>query len=73
LTVRDFEVLISLGLKIGKMHFLKVQKRAKFTLKFTSKIAVQRGPKSEENPMKQGSHADAFIEKTITTTFHATP
>jgi hypothetical protein len=48
----DFEVRHTKDLKRPKSDFLKRQKKAKFTLKFTPKIAVQKGPKSEENPMK---------------------
>jgi hypothetical protein len=76
LTVRDFEVLISLGLKIGKMHFLKVQKRPKNASKKTPKNRVQNRPKSPKSPIKQGVQRRCFFAKNTNkdeATIDATP
>jgi len=72
LTVRDFEVRHTKDLKRPKSDFLKRQKKAKNASKKTPKNRVQNRPKNPKSPIKQGSNADAFIEKTITTSLPTT-
>jgi hypothetical protein len=50
--MRGFKVLISLELKTRQMHFLKGQKRGKFTLKNTTKKEGPKPPKPAKNTVK---------------------
>jgi hypothetical protein len=80
LTMVDFEVAISLGLKIGKMHFLKVQKKAKNASKNSLENRGPKPPRSTEKSLKQRVKRRFFLrkntsEKAITPPYrpHATP